>query len=107
MGQRCRHRWAVTLSMHRHGAMNRWLPVLCLWIYIFSCHVLADVAVDARSQRHSKKPLIGQRYINDQDGNLVLPKGEQYNDDYIYNEMDWFVEGVVGEAPGEPPQPVE
>jgi len=45
--------------------------------------------------------------IRDQNGNLILPKGEQYNDDYIYNEMDWFVEGVVGEAPGDPPQPVE
>jgi hypothetical protein len=44
--------------------------------------------------------------IKDQDGNIVLPKGEQFDDDYIYNEMDWFFEGVVGEAPGDPPPPV-
>lgn len=44
--------------------------------------------------------------IKDQAGNLVLPKGEQYDDAYIYNEMDWFIEGVVGDAPGAPPTPV-
>ena len=41
--------------------------------------------------------------IKDQAGNVVLAKGESFDDAYIYNEMDWFVFGVVGESPGEPP----
>ena len=45
--------------------------VLCLWIAMLSCHVMADGMVDARSQHHSKKPLIGQRYSNDHDGNAI------------------------------------
>ncbi len=43
--------------------------------------------------------------IKAQNGVEVLPKGEQFNDEYIYNEMDWFVEELVGEALGEPPSP--
>ena len=41
--------------------------------------------------------------IKDQNGNVVLAKGETFDDAYIYDELNWFVFGVVGEAPGEPP----
>ena len=42
-----------------------------------------------------------------QTGDLVLAKGDKFPKGYIYTDMDWFVEGVVGEAPGEPPPKVE
>ncbi|MCY3831857.1 MAG: BMP family ABC transporter substrate-binding protein [Chloroflexi bacterium] len=42
-----------------------------------------------------------------QNGDLVLAKGDKFPKGYIFEEMDWFVEGVVGEAPGEPPEMVE
>jgi basic membrane protein A len=45
-------------------------------------------------------PLYGQ------DGRLVLAEGQRFDDDYLLNEMDWFVQGVVGEA-GELPQAVQ
>jgi basic membrane protein A len=43
--------------------------------------------------------------INAQNGVEILARGDTFDEEYIYNEMDWFVEGVVGEAPGEPPPP--
>ena len=42
-----------------------------------------------------------------QNGDLVLAKGDRFPQGYIYSDMDWFVEGVVGEAPGDPPAKVE
>lgn len=42
-----------------------------------------------------------------QNGDLVLAKGDKFPKGYIFTDMDWFVEGVVGEAPGEPPDKVE
>ncbi|MCY3779618.1 MAG: BMP family ABC transporter substrate-binding protein [Chloroflexi bacterium] len=42
-----------------------------------------------------------------QNGDLVLAKGDKFPTGYIYNDMDWFVEGVVGDAPGEAPGKVE
>lgn len=42
-----------------------------------------------------------------QNGDLVLAKGDKFPKGYIYSDMNWFVEGVVGEAPGEPPAAVE
>ena len=42
-----------------------------------------------------------------QNGDLVLAKGDKFPKGYIYADMDWFVEGVVGEAPGQPPPKVE
>jgi basic membrane protein A and related proteins len=38
-----------------------------------------------------------------QNGDLVLAEGVGFNDDYLLNEMDWFVQGVVGEAGALPP----
>jgi basic membrane protein A len=38
-----------------------------------------------------------------QDGTLLLAEGETFDDNYLYNEMDWFVQGVVGEADSPPP----
>lgn len=40
-----------------------------------------------------------------QDGSMVLAEGEEFSDEYLHNEMDWFVQGVDGEA-GAPPPPV-
>ena len=45
--------------------------------------------------------------VYSQNGDLVLAKGEKFPKGYIYADMDWFVEGVVAEAPGEPPEAVE
>ncbi len=45
--------------------------------------------------------------IYSQAGDLVLAKGDKFEGDYIYTDMDWFVKGIVGEAPGEPPETVE
>lgn len=42
-----------------------------------------------------------------QNGDLVLAKGDKFSDEYIYNEFNWFVEGVVGEAPGTLPDRVD
>ena len=42
-----------------------------------------------------------------QNGDLVLAKGDKFPKGYIFTDMDWFVEGVVGDAPGEPPEKVE
>lgn len=42
-----------------------------------------------------------------QNGDLVLANREKFDPDYIYTEMDWFVKGVVGEAPGTAPEAVE
>ena len=42
-----------------------------------------------------------------QNGDLVLAKGKKFPKDYIYTDMDWFVKGIVGDAPGEPPEKVE
>jgi basic membrane protein A len=41
--------------------------------------------------------------LNAQNGDEVLERQAAFDDEYIYNQMDWFVEGIVGEAPGEPP----
>ena len=45
--------------------------------------------------------------IYTQEGDLVLAKGDKFPGDYLYTDMDWFVKGIVGEAPGEPPEAVE
>ena len=42
-----------------------------------------------------------------QNGDLVLAKGDKFPKGYIFTDMDWFVEGVVGDAPGDPPEKVE
>jgi basic membrane protein A len=41
--------------------------------------------------------------IMGQNGELSVPEGECMTDEEML-AMDWFVEGVVGEAPGEPPE---
>jgi hypothetical protein len=53
----------------------------------------------------NKDALDGPIYA--QNGDLVLANREQFEDAYIFNEMDWFVEGVVGEAPGTSPEAVD
>ncbi|MCY3934869.1 MAG: BMP family ABC transporter substrate-binding protein [Chloroflexi bacterium] len=53
----------------------------------------------------NRDALDGQIYA--QNGDLVLARGEQFGTEYLYNEMDWFVFGVVGDAPGAPPTMVE
>jgi len=40
--------------------------------------------------------------IKGQTGTLAIPAGKAMTDEEMLS-MDWFVEGVVGEAPGEPP----
>ena len=50
--------------------MNQWPLVLCLWVSMLSCHVIAN-ELEVPGQHHSRKPLIGQRYSNDQDGNAL------------------------------------
>jgi basic membrane protein A len=40
--------------------------------------------------------------INGQNGELSIPAGMSMTDEEMLS-VDWFVEGVVGEAPGEPP----
>ncbi len=42
-----------------------------------------------------------------QNGDLVLAKGDKFPKGYIFTDMNWFVEGIVGEAPGQPPPKVE
>lgn len=42
-----------------------------------------------------------------QNGDLVLAKGDKFPKGYIFTDMDWFVEGVVGDAPGDPPGKIE
>ena len=37
-----------------------------------------------------------------QNGDLVLAEGDRYSDEYLLNEMDWVVQGVVGEAGASP-----
>ena len=53
----------------------------------------------------NRDALDGQVYA--QNGDLVLERRGQFGTEYLYNEMDWFVFGVVGDAPGEPPAMVE
>ena len=53
----------------------------------------------------NRDALDGQVYA--QNGDLVLERRGQFGDEYLYNEMDWFVYGVVGEAPGASPPAVE
>lgn len=43
--------------------------------------------------------------LYDQNGSLVLAQNDRFNDEYLLNDMDWFVQGVVGNA-GDPPEPV-
>jgi basic membrane protein A len=40
--------------------------------------------------------------INGQNGELSIPAGMSMTDEEMLS-VDWFVEGVVGEAPSEPP----
>lgn len=44
--------------------------------------------------------------LYDQNRNLVLVEGDRFSDEYLLNEMDWFIFGIVGEA-GTPPPPVD
>jgi basic membrane protein A len=44
--------------------------------------------------------------LYDQNGNLVLADGDRFSDEYLLNDMDWLVEGVVGNA-GNPPPAIE
>ena len=53
----------------------------------------------------NRDALDGQVYA--QNGDLVLERRGQFGTEYLYNEMDWFVYGVIGEAPGTPPPMVE
>ena len=53
----------------------------------------------------NRDALDGQVYA--QNGDLVLARGDQFGTEYLYNEMDWFVFGVIGEAPGTSPPMVE
>lgn len=41
-----------------------------------------------------------------QNGALVLAEGDEFTDEYLLNDMDWLVQGVIGEA-GDPPPPVD
>ena len=45
--------------------------------------------------------------ITAQNGDSVLATGSSFDDSYIYKQMNWFVEGVVGDAPGKPPAAVQ
>ncbi len=38
-------------------------------------------------------------------GVQVLARGQKFDEDYLNTQMNWFVEGVVGDAPGVPPTP--
>lgn len=40
-----------------------------------------------------------------QDGALVLAENDRFSDEYLLNDMDWFVQGAVGNA-GDPPESV-
>ena len=64
--------WRSVFTQSRNRLRNaKWfILVFCIWVSTFPCHVFAD-EVEFRGQGHSKKPLIGQRYINDQDGNAI------------------------------------
>ena len=53
----------------------------------------------------NKDALDGPIYTQNDD--LVLEKNKKFPAGYIYTDMDWFVQGVVGEAPGDPPETVE
>jgi hypothetical protein len=53
----------------------------------------------------SKDSMDGPIYA--QNGDLVLANRDKFPPDYIYTSMDWFVKGVVGDAPGTPPEAVE
>lgn len=71
----------------------------------FSPKVPADVA--ALVEEWKKKILSGEwdvftGPINGQDGKLAILHGERMTDEQMLS-MDWFVEGVVGEAPGKAP----
>ncbi len=41
-----------------------------------------------------------------QNGDLVLARGKKFDADYLNTQMNWFVKGVVGDAPGTPPAAV-
>jgi simple sugar transport system substrate-binding protein len=43
--------------------------------------------------------------LNDQNDVQVLARGQKFDDAYLNTEMNWFVQGVVGDAPGTPPTP--
>ncbi len=45
--------------------------------------------------------------VRAQNGDLVLANRKKFSSGYVYTDMDWFVYGVVGEAPGTPPEAVE
>ena len=64
--------WRSVFTQSRNRLRNaKWfILVFCIWVSTFPCHVIAD-ELEVRGQSHSKKPLIGQRYINDQDGNAL------------------------------------
>ena len=70
-------------------------------------HIMEAVPMKWRTQYNetSRDALDGP--IHTQNGDLVLAKGDKFDADYIFTDMDWFVTGVVGEAPGEPPAVVE
>ena len=53
----------------------------------------------------NKDALDGPLYS--QAGDLLLEKNKKFPKGYLYTDMDWFVQGVIGEAPGEPPPTVE
>ena len=53
----------------------------------------------------NKDALDGPLYS--QAGDLLLEKNKKFPKGYLYTDMDWFVQGVVGEAPGQPPPTVE
>ena len=69
--------------------------------------IIAAMAMRLRVQYNETNRDALDGPINAQNGDLVLAKGDKFDQDYLLNEMDWFVVGVVGEAPGEPPEAVE
>ena len=57
--------------------------------------------LETNQQRRLDGPLYSQA------GDLLLEKNKKFPKGYLYTDMDWFVQGVVGEAPGQPPPTVE
>jgi basic membrane protein A len=73
--------------------------------YVQIPQIMEAVAMKFRARFVETKRDVFEGPINAQNGEEVLPRGEHYDDEYIYNELDWYVEGVVDETGAASPSP--
>ena len=86
-----------------HWAGNTWLGMADDYLVLTDFENMpADVKMAAEAAEAKIKGgyNIFTGPYNDNEGNVILRAGEAYNDGNLWNDMNYYVEGVNGKIPG-------